>query len=188
LKSPTYTIEEKYAYVEKYLCGLQIFYKKSYCNHDAMIKNDIGNYFERGKHATECLNKSNDPLYVTKISKLLYSNVHAIKFSFSNYNYYERGGVTSSNEMMCSHTNDMQWYASTFCYLVIYKMPMHRNKVRLCCYCFHILWCSLPCFGLTIILMNTPWNPRIMYGKLSKKEGTSSLMTLAHLEGKRYEA
>jgi hypothetical protein len=27
LKSPTYTIEEKYAYVEKYLCGLQILMK-----------------------------------------------------------------------------------------------------------------------------------------------------------------
>jgi hypothetical protein len=67
LKSPIYTIEEKYAYVEKYLCGLQISYEEFYCNHDAMIKNDIGNYFERGKHA----------------------------------------------DMMCSHTNDMQWYAST---------------------------------------------------------------------------
>jgi hypothetical protein len=54
LKSPTYTIEEKYAYVEKYLCGLQLSYKKSYCNHDAMITNDVENYFERGKRANEC--------------------------------------------------------------------------------------------------------------------------------------
>jgi hypothetical protein len=38
LKSHTYTIENKYAYVEKYLCGLQLSYEKSYCNHDAMIK------------------------------------------------------------------------------------------------------------------------------------------------------
>jgi hypothetical protein len=37
LKSPIYTIEEKYAYVEKYLCDLQLSYKKSYGNHDAMI-------------------------------------------------------------------------------------------------------------------------------------------------------
>jgi hypothetical protein len=29
LKSPTYTIEEKYAYVEKYLCVLQLSYEKS---------------------------------------------------------------------------------------------------------------------------------------------------------------
>jgi hypothetical protein len=43
LKSPSYTIEEKYAYVKKYLCGLQLSYEKPYCNHDAMIKNDIGN-------------------------------------------------------------------------------------------------------------------------------------------------
>jgi hypothetical protein len=39
LKSPIYTIEEKYAYVDKYLCDLQLSYEKSYCNHDAMIKN-----------------------------------------------------------------------------------------------------------------------------------------------------
>jgi hypothetical protein len=30
LKSPIYTIEEKYAYVEKYLCGLQLSYEKTY--------------------------------------------------------------------------------------------------------------------------------------------------------------
>jgi hypothetical protein len=61
LKSPIYTIEEKYAYIEKYLCGLQLSYKKSYCNSDAMTKNDINSYFERGKHVNEYLNKSNDP-------------------------------------------------------------------------------------------------------------------------------
>jgi hypothetical protein len=33
-----YTIEEKYAYIEKYLCGLQPSYEKSYCIHDTMIK------------------------------------------------------------------------------------------------------------------------------------------------------
>jgi hypothetical protein len=75
LKSPIYTIEEKYAYVSKYLCGLQLSYKKSYCNHDAMIKNDVDNYFEKVKHANECLNKSNDPTYVPKISKLHDSNI-----------------------------------------------------------------------------------------------------------------
>jgi hypothetical protein len=65
-KSPTYTIEEKYAYVEKYLCGLQISYENFYCNHDFMITNYIGNYFERGNHVNEFLNKFNDPLYVPK--------------------------------------------------------------------------------------------------------------------------
>jgi hypothetical protein len=52
-----------------------------------MIKNDIGNYFERGKHNNECLNKSNYPLYVPRISKLHDSNVSTIKFD--NSNYYE---------------------------------------------------------------------------------------------------
>jgi hypothetical protein len=124
LKSPIYTIEEKYAYVEKYLCGLQLSYEKSYCNHDAMIKNDIGNYFERGKHANECLNKFNDPIYVPRISKLHDSNSHTIKFSSSNFNYYERGGdkyplYASRNYMMGSLTDDMKWYVSTYFYLVI---------------------------------------------------------------------
>jgi hypothetical protein len=159
LKSPTYTIEDKYAYVEKYLCGLQLSYKKSYCNHDAMIKNNIGNYFERGKHANEFHDKINDSLYVPQISKLHDSNIHTIKFSSSNCNYYERGGVknplyASSNDIMCSPTNDMKWYTSTCCYLVIYIMPMHRKKVGLRCYYLHILWCSLPCSSLTIILIN----------------------------------
>jgi hypothetical protein len=113
LKSPTYTIEEKYAYVEKYLCGLQISYEKSYCNHDAMIKNDISNYFERGKHDTECLNKSNDPPYVPKISKLHDSNISTITFSSNNCNYYERGGdkyplYASTNDMMCSPNDNIQ--------------------------------------------------------------------------------
>jgi hypothetical protein len=143
------------------------------------MKIDIGNYFERAKHANECLNEFNDPLYVPNISKLHDSNVHTTKFSSSNCNYYEKGGVkyplyASSNDMMCSPTNDMQWYASTCCYLVIYKMPMHRKKVRLRCYCFHILWCFLPCFSLSIILMNAPWDPGIMYGALSKEEGECS--------------
>jgi hypothetical protein len=179
LKSPIYTIEEKCGYVGKYLCGLQFPYEKSYCNHDAMIKNDIGNYFERGKHDNESLSKLENPLYVPKISKLHDSNIHTIEFTPSNCNYYERGGVknpfyASSNDIMCSPTNDMQWHTSTYCYLVIYKIPMHRKKVRICCYYFHILWCSLPCFSLTIILMITPWDPGIMYGKFSKEEGECS--------------
>jgi hypothetical protein len=75
--------------------------------------------------------------------------------------------------MMCSPTNDMQWYASTCYYLFIYEMPVHRKKVRFCYY-FHILWCSLLCFSLTINLMNTPWDPGIVYGALSKEEGECS--------------
>jgi hypothetical protein len=112
-----------------------------------------------------------------KISKLHDSTSYIIKFPSSNCNYYERGGdkyplYESSNDMMCSPTNDMQWYTSTCCYLVIYEM--HRKKVRLCCYYFHILGCSLPCFSLTIILMIISWDPGIMYGALSKEEGEFS--------------
>jgi hypothetical protein len=36
LKSHIYTIEEKYAYVQKYLCGLQLPYEKSYRSHDTI--------------------------------------------------------------------------------------------------------------------------------------------------------
>jgi hypothetical protein len=112
---------------------------------------------------------------VPEISKLHDLNIHTIKFSSSYFNYYKRGGVeyplyVSSNDMMCSPTNDMQWYTFSFCYLVLYKMPMHRKKVILCCYSFHVLWCSLPCFSLIIILMITLWDPGIMYGALSKEE------------------
>jgi hypothetical protein len=106
LKSHNYTIEEKYAYAEKYFCGLQLSYEKSYCSHNAMIKNDVGNYFERGKHVIVCFNKSNDPLDVLKNSKLHDLNICTIKFPYSNCNYYERGGdkypiYASSNDMMC---------------------------------------------------------------------------------------
>jgi hypothetical protein len=83
LQSPNYTIEEKYAFVEKYLCGLQLSYEKSYCNHEVMIKNDISNYFERGKHANEFLNKFNDPIYVQKNPKLHDSTSYTIKFPSS---------------------------------------------------------------------------------------------------------
>jgi hypothetical protein len=44
LESPIYSIEEKYAYIEKYLCGLQLSYEKSYCSHDTMIKTGTSNY------------------------------------------------------------------------------------------------------------------------------------------------
>jgi hypothetical protein len=43
LKYPIYTIKEKYAYVKKYLSGLQRCYEKSNCSHDTMIKNGTSN-------------------------------------------------------------------------------------------------------------------------------------------------
>ena len=49
LNSPNYTIEEKFAYVEKYLCGLQLSLVPNLCcNHDIKLDIDLNNYFERG--------------------------------------------------------------------------------------------------------------------------------------------
>ena len=65
LNSPCYTMKEKFAYVEKYLCGLQLSLVPNICcNHDIKLDIDLNNYFERGKHANEFHNKFNDPLYV----------------------------------------------------------------------------------------------------------------------------
>jgi hypothetical protein len=108
LKSPIYTIEEKYAFVQKYPCGLQLSYGKSNSSHDT-IKNGINNYFERGKHANECHNKFDDPLYFPKISKMHDLNNHFVKFSSSNCNYYERGGY----ECPLYETNNYKLHLTT---------------------------------------------------------------------------
>ena len=64
-------MEEKFAYVEKYLCGLQLSLVPNICcNHDIKLYIDLNNYFERGKHANEFQNKFNDPLYMPILSKL----------------------------------------------------------------------------------------------------------------------
>jgi hypothetical protein len=136
LKSPIYTIEEKYAYAGMYLCGLQLSYEKPYCNHDTIIKNGTRNYFERGKHANEFHNKFDDPLYLPKNSKMHDSNSHFIKFSSSNCNYYERGGYEcplydTNNYKFHLPTTDMHWYTLISCDSFIYKIPMHRKKIRL---------------------------------------------------------
>jgi hypothetical protein len=35
----------------------------------------------------------------------------------------------------------MHWLSQNCCYLFIYKMPMHRKRVRLKSWWFDILWC-----------------------------------------------
>ena len=46
LNSPSYTMEEKFAYVEKYLCGLQLSLVPNLCcNHDSKLDIDLINYF-----------------------------------------------------------------------------------------------------------------------------------------------
>jgi hypothetical protein len=61
LNSPNHTIEEKYAYVENYLYGLQLSYV-CVCNHDAMIEKGTSNFFERGKHVLDYHDNFSDPL------------------------------------------------------------------------------------------------------------------------------
>jgi hypothetical protein len=169
LKSSIYIIEEKYAYVEKYLCGLQLSYKKHYCSHDTIIKNGTTNYFERAKHTNEFNKKFNYPLYLPKSSKMHDANSHFIKFSSSNCNYYERGGYEcplygSNNYKLHVSTIDVHWYTLFDCDSFMYKIPMHRKKVRLRYYLLHTLWCELLLFKVLdlFIGMITAWDPGIL--------------------------
>jgi hypothetical protein len=125
-------MEEKYACVEKYMYGLELSYvcEIHVCNHDVMIENSTSNYFQSGKHALDFHDDFYDPLYMLNYAIMLVA------------------------------ASDMQRHAF-LCYdFIIYKMPMHRKKVRLRCYCLYALCCSLSCFSLTIILMHlsTPWD------------------------------
>ena len=112
LNSPIYTIEEKYALCEKYMHGLKLSYGNPTCNHD--VNDDVisSNYFERGKHAHDCRNKLNDPLYEPFNSKLHSSHGHIAKFAFHACNYYERGGdkcplYVPNNYKLHSSTDNM---------------------------------------------------------------------------------
>ena len=137
LNSPSYTMEEKFAYVEKYLCGLQLSLVPNICcNHDIKLYIDLNNYFERGKHANEFQNKFNDPLYVPILSKLNDSCDSMVEFISSTCNYYKRGGTKNplyaSNKYMLQVTTvNMHCEISIYRDSFIYKMPMHRNRVRL---------------------------------------------------------
>jgi hypothetical protein len=171
LKSPIYTIEEKYAHVEKYLYGLHLSYAygKSSCNNDVMIKGGTNNYFERGKHDYESLNKFNDHHYMPQFSKIHDSNSYTINFPSSKCNYYERGGYKHplyANDSYKLHlpTINMHWYTPIVCDSFIYKIPMHRKKLRLRYYLLHILCCVLMCYKVLNIFigMITPWNPGIL--------------------------
>ena len=93
LNSPNNTIEEKFAYVEKYLCGLQLSLVPNLCcSHDIKLDIDLNNYFERGKHANEFQNKFNDPPCFPKLSKLNDSSGYMVEFASTTCNYYEKGG------------------------------------------------------------------------------------------------
>ena len=100
------------------------------------------------------------------------------EFTFTSCNYYERGGDKSplyvtNNYMLQVNIVNMHWETSIYGDSFIYKMPMHRKKVRLRCYYFCVLFFSQLGFNLTIILigLRTPWDPGIMHGTLPKEEG-----------------
>jgi hypothetical protein len=196
LNSPIYTIEEKYAYVGKYLCGLQLFYKTPYCSHDTIVKNGTSNYFERKKH--ECHNKFDDPLYLPKFSKMHDSNSHFIKISSSNCDYYEKGGYEcplydTKNYKLHLPIVDMHSYTLIGCDSFMYKISMHRKKVRLRYYLLHTLWCALLCFKLLnmFIDMITPWDPSILLTHIISNNKKAQSRRITHTTSlpllKRYE-
>ena len=168
LKSPIYTIEEKYALCKEYVHGLKSSYENSACSHDVNDYNYSCNYFERGKHANNCHDNFDEPLYAPKFTKLPQSSNYIANFAFNTCNYYERGSdkcplYVLNNYKLQSPTVNMHWYTSICCALVIYKMPMHRKKVRLRCCCLYALCCSLLCsnMNITLIGLSTPWDPGI---------------------------
>jgi hypothetical protein len=74
LNSPIYTIEEKFLYVEKYLCGLKLSCTNNHSTHNHHVYDVSCNYFERGKYANSSHDSINNPLYVPKFAKLHQSN------------------------------------------------------------------------------------------------------------------
>ena len=71
---------------------------------------------------------------------------YVVMFNFNACNYYERG--RDKNPLYVSMLFKMQaidyymhWLPRICCYLFIYKIPMHRKRVRLKSKLFNILWC-----------------------------------------------
>ena len=115
---------------------MQSPYGNSSSNHDV---NDNINSLERGKHANDCYDKFNDPLYAQKFTKLPQSNNYIVNFASTICNYYERGGdkcplYVPNNFKLQTPTDNMHWFTPNCCDSFIYKMLMHRKKVRFRCY------------------------------------------------------
>jgi hypothetical protein len=173
LNSPNYTLEEKFSYVEKYLCDLQLsLVPNPRYNHNIKIDIDLNNYFERGKHANEFHN-----ILFMCLPKIDDSNGYMVGSTYTTCNYYERGGDTiphyaTNNYKLKGAAVNIHLKISIHCYSFIYKMPMHRKEVRLRCYYFCALFFSLPGFNFSIIIigLRSPWDPGIMYGTLPKEE------------------
>ena len=128
-------MKEKLDYVEKYLCGLNLSYTNNPFTHNHHVYGASCNYFERGKHTNSSHDSFNNPLYVPKIAKLHQSNSSFVKFASTTCNYYERGRKAYIYASMLFKTQPtdhyMHWLPQNGCYLFIYKMPMHRKRVRL---------------------------------------------------------
>ena len=132
MSSPNHTIEEKLAYVKRYLCCLQLSLDLNICcSHNIEIDTNLSNYFERGKSASEYHNEFNDSHYVPLLSKLHDPSGYIVKFASSNINYYERGGdkcppYDCNNYNSNSHTSNMQG-CDTNCYnSIIYTWVFYR--------------------------------------------------------------
>jgi hypothetical protein len=72
------------------------------------------------------------------------SNGYMVEFTSNACNYYERGGdkiphYATNNYNLQGVVVNIHWKNSINWYSFIYKMPIHRKEVRLCCYYF----CSL---------------------------------------------
>jgi hypothetical protein len=70
---------------------------------------------------------------------------YVVKFTHDACKNYGRGSnksplyVTTIFKMQATD-HYMHWIPQPCCYLFIYKMPMHRKKVRLKCLCLCALW------------------------------------------------
>ena len=110
-----------------------------------------------------------------RVYRIIFAIGYMVEYTSITYNYYERGGyenplyATNNYGLQVTFVN-MHWKTS-----FIYKMSMHRKKVRLRCYYFCVLFFSQPGFHLTIILigLRATWDPGIMHGTLPKEEGNN---------------
>ena len=84
-------------------------------------------------------------LYVPKFVKLHHSNSSFVTIASTTCNYYERGRKSYLYASMLFKTQPtdhyMHWLPQNCCYSFIYKMPMHRKRVRLKSRWFKVLWC-----------------------------------------------
>jgi hypothetical protein len=79
-------------------------------------------------------------------------------------------------------TVNMLWYTLIGCDSFIYKIPMHRKKVRLRYYLLHTLCCLLMCFKVLNIFigMITPWDPGLLLSYITYKKENGIIKSITH--------